>query len=98
MSKLHIKEYCGNDNKKNFSTYENILKTMITKSSFKNKIKIKQNKKFTRPTDVPFLIADTKKFKSLTKWQPKISLDQIIQDTLNYWRKRVEEDIYVDNK
>ncbi len=88
----------GNDNKKNFSTYENILKTMISKSNFKNKIKIKQNKKFTRPTDVPFLIADTKKFKSLTKWQPKISLDQIIQDTLNYWRKRVEEDIYVDNK
>ena len=29
----------GNDNKKNFSTYENILKTMISKSSLKIKLK-----------------------------------------------------------
>lgn len=88
----------GNDNKKNFATYKEILNRMIKLSNYKKEIKIKKIKGFTRPTDVPFLIADTKKFYQKTKWRPQISLDEIIFDTLDYWRKRVKNNLYTDNK
>ena len=45
--------------------------------------------KYTRPTKVPRLIADTGEFREITQWSPEISFEKILQDTLNYWRQRV---------
>jgi len=39
-----------------------------------------------RPSDDPVLIGDNKKLKSLG-WFPKISIEQTVEDTLNFWRK-----------
>ena len=45
--------------------------------------------KYTRPTKVPRLIADTGEFREITQWSPEISFEKILQDTLDYWRQRV---------
>ena len=45
--------------------------------------------KYTRPTKVPRLIADTREFRETTKWNPTISFDQILLETLDYWRAQV---------
>ena len=47
-------------------------------------------KEFVRPTSVPRLIADTKKFRDKTGWEPKKSFDDILIDTLEYWRTKIK--------
>jgi GDP-4-dehydro-6-deoxy-D-mannose reductase len=42
-----------------------------------------------RPSDVPRQEADTRKFTTLTGWQPVIPWHITLLDTLNYWRSRV---------
>ena len=46
--------------------------------------------KFTRPTNVPFLIADTSEFQALSGWTPCRSFSEILSETLTYWRRQVE--------
>ena len=58
-------------------------------STVKN-ISYKQDKKFIRPTNVPRLIGDMSKFKKVSDWEPKISFEQILLDTLEYWRNRIK--------
>ena len=61
---------------------------LIAMSNVK-RIKYKSHKPFIRPTNVPYLIADTKKFNKKTGWKIKYSFDDILRDTLNYWRSKV---------
>ena len=42
-----------------------------------------------RPSDIPKQEADTRKFTSLTGWQPCIAWHTTLRDTLDYWRRRV---------
>lgn len=42
-----------------------------------------------RPIDVPIIEADITKLQACTGWEPKISLDTTIQETLDWWRSRV---------
>src|SRR6266568_3810646 len=42
-----------------------------------------------RPSDIPKQEADTRKFTSLTGWQPRIPWHTTLRDTLDYWRRRV---------
>jgi GDP-4-dehydro-6-deoxy-D-mannose reductase len=42
-----------------------------------------------RPSDVQILISDSSRFCGLTGWEPQISLDRMLSDTLDYWRERV---------
>jgi GDP-4-dehydro-6-deoxy-D-mannose reductase len=44
-----------------------------------------------RPSDVPRQEADTRKFTTLTGWQPRIAWHTTLRDTLEYWRQKVEE-------
>ncbi len=39
-----------------------------------------------RPIDVPIIMADVTKIQTDTDWERKISLEQTLQDTLDYWR------------
>lgn len=83
----------GSDEKSHIHTYREVLKQLIKISKVKN-VKIVTDKQFVRPTSVPFLIGDTSKFRKLTGWKPKLSYDQILDDTLNYWRNFVAENLY----
>ena len=60
----------------------------------KNKVKIEVDSKFVRPTSVPRLIGDTRKFRELTGWEPEISFEQMLKDILEYWRDFVREGLY----
>jgi len=73
-------------------TFRQALEELLSISNLnKSEIGIKQVEKFTRPTNVPFLISDISKFNQLVKWTPQYSIADILGDTLDYWRKRVSQ-------
>jgi len=61
-----------------------ILNRLISLSSAK--IEVRTDKSLLRPSDDPELICDNSKFKKLTNWEPQISLDKTLKETLDYWR------------
>lgn len=50
---------------------------------------IVQNEERIRPVDLPIIVGDNSKFAKITSWKPQISIEQTLQDLLNYWRKRL---------
>jgi len=54
----------------------------------KKKIKIIQDPKRLRPSDIPLLVGDFKKFTKQTNWKLEIPLEKTLKDILNYWRER----------
>lgn len=52
-------------------------------------IKIEQDPKRKRPSDIPVQVGDYLKFYQKTGWKPTITLEQTLEDLLNYWRKEV---------
>jgi GDP-4-dehydro-6-deoxy-D-mannose reductase len=64
---------------------EDILNRLLSLSEKKISIEIDQN--LLRPIDAPDLICDNKKIKDKTGWEPKISIDETLKETLEYWRE-----------
>ena len=83
----------GSDEEDHVCTFKEALDRMIKLSTAKN-IEVKVSDKYVRPTALPFLIGNTTKFRKLTGWKPKIGMEQILSDTLNYWREFVKNDYY----
>ena len=81
----------GNNSVDSIFTFKQALEKLKKLSKIKN-LKHQEHKPFVRYTNVPFLIADTTEFNNLCRWKPKISFDQILQETLNYWRGRIKKD------
>jgi len=46
---------------------------------------IEQDPKMMRPSDVPYLLANSSKFCSTTNWSPNYSFKQTLKDLLDYW-------------
>lgn len=63
---------------------EEILDQIIALSGQKIRIQLEQER--LRPIDVPLIVADITKISEQTDWKQKISLEQTLQDTLDYWR------------
>lgn len=61
-----------------------ILNKLVSMSS--SKIEVKKDPALFRPSDDPELICDNSKFNKITNWQPQISLEKTLKDTLDYWR------------
>jgi len=78
----------GSDENDKVYTFRQALERLISMSTVKG-ITYVTAPEFVRPTKVPFLIGDTHKFREETAWKPEISFEQILSDTLEYWRKRV---------
>lgn len=64
-----------------------ILDLIVSMSSVEINVETDPNK--IRPVDVPVIEADITKITRLTGWTPQISLEQTIQDVLDYWRAHV---------
>src|SRR5258708_33867479 len=64
-----------------------ILHTLLAFSSKKITVKI-DHARF-RPIDVPEILCDCSKFRTLTGWQPSVPFEKTLQDILDYWRKIV---------
>ncbi len=52
------------------------------------KIRVEQDPKRLRPSDVPVLRGDCTRFTRETGWQPEIPFEQTVEDLLAYWRAR----------
>lgn len=55
----------------------------------KVKVCVKKDPKRMRPSDVPILIGDSKKFVKKTGWKPTIPMEKTLTDLLDYWRDEV---------
>ena len=67
---------------------DEILQKILALS--KIEIAVKQDPNRLRPADIPLIEADITKLRRDTGWQPAISLEQTLKDTLAYWRKQQE--------
>jgi nucleoside-diphosphate-sugar epimerase len=58
---------------------------MIRMAGLEGSVAVKQSSLYTRPTAVPYLIADVSRFTDKTGWTVQKSFDDILLDTLEYW-------------
>ena len=70
----------------NARSIKSVLNLLLSLSKVKN-IKIKQDPKRMRPSDVPVVLGDFSKFRKQTGWKPKIPFEKTMEDLLNYWRE-----------
>jgi GDP-4-dehydro-6-deoxy-D-mannose reductase len=72
------------------ATFDQCLHRMISMSSHNGDYSIIENPKFVRPTSVPNLTYKDDDFHAETGWKPIRNLDDIIRDTLGYWRRNYD--------
>jgi len=86
----------GSEDESHVHTFREVLHKLIDISKIKDKdsVKIVTEPKYVRPTNVPRLIGNAQKFRELTGWKPEIPFNQILEDTLDYWRDFVKRDLY----
>src|SRR3972149_8870722 len=63
-----------------------VLNLLLSRS--KVKIKVLQDKRRMRPSDVEVLVGDASKFMKVSGWRPEIPFEKTMEDLLNYWRER----------
>lgn len=68
-------------------TIRAILDSLVAASSVK--VDIHLNPELMRPIDVPLVSCDTRRLSECTGWEPRIPLEQTLNDILNYWRDHV---------
>ena len=79
---------CGNQVHK-MQYYTDLL---IKYSNFEyHEIEQKIYDPYYRPIDIQVQIGDSKELVELTGWSPKISIDQTMEDLLNYWRNKLKK-------
>ncbi len=83
----------GNEDPSHIHTFREVLGALLKMSKVSG-IQTKTDPKLVRPTSLPRLIGDSSKFRALTGWKPKIGFEQILEDTLNYWRDFVKNELY----
>lgn len=66
------------------------LNTLLSLSTFKDKIQIKVDPERLRPIDADLQVPDCRKFINHTGWTPQISFKQTMNDLLNYWRDKIK--------
>ncbi len=68
-------------------TIQSVLDLLLEKS--KANIKVKQDPKKMRPSDVEILLGDCSKFRKKTGWKPTIPFERSMEELLDYWRELV---------
>lgn len=66
---------------------QEILDKIISLSTLKIEVQVDPDK--LRPVDVPIIEPDISKINKCTGWSPKISIEQTLEETLEYWRKQL---------
>lgn len=64
---------------------KDILNMILSLSCRKIAVQVEESR--MRPVDVSIIEADTSKIRNEIGWEPKIRLEQTIEETLNYWRQ-----------
>ena len=68
-------------------TIRELLDRLLALSDAKVELEVDPDR--LRPSDVEILLGDYSKLEADTGWQPKISLQTTLQDTLDYWRSKL---------
>ena len=68
---------------------------MLLKLSGLKKVRIVKDPTRQRPSDVPILIGDCKKFRKATGWKPEINYRDTLLSMLSFWRKK---SLLINNK
>lgn len=68
-------------------TIQSLLDRLIQLASID--VEIRQKEHLLRVADTPRMLVDVSKLKQTTHWQPAYTLDQTLQDTLDYWRNQL---------
>jgi GDPmannose 4,6-dehydratase len=63
--------------------------TVFTKLDLNYEDYVVQDPKFLRPQELPFLRGDSTKFRSMTGWAPQITFDQLIDEMLEHWLRKL---------
>ena len=71
----------------NAPTIQDILDRLLSMTDAS--VEVRRVPEKMRPSDVEILISDSSRFRMATGWEPHVSLDQMLSDTLDYWRERV---------
>ncbi len=66
---------------------EEILNILLENSS--SEISTEPDPSLMRPSDTPEIYGDPAKLKNDTGWEPQLSLEQTLKETLEYWRSQV---------
>jgi GDP-4-dehydro-6-deoxy-D-mannose reductase len=66
-----------------------MLHYLISQSTMPDGIAIERDPARMRPSDVPILLGDSRKFGAKTGWEPLIPFRRTLRDTLDYWRGRI---------
>lgn len=64
-----------------------LLEIVLSKTSAS--VEVKQDPERMRPSDLPIVVGSYDKFNKATKWRPLISIEETIDDLLEYWRSQV---------
>ena len=75
-------------------TMKKALDMLIKHSTRAAEIKVEVDPVRVRPTELMTFIGDYKKFKSLTGWEIKYTLDETLEAVLNYWRDFIDKGMY----
>lgn len=52
-------------------------------------VEVREDPARLRPSDEPLLMGDNRKLRAATGWEPRIGMEQIVAELLEYWRARV---------
>ena len=69
---------------------QHYLDIMLELSGLNGKVELEIEPKFLRKVEIPVQIPDDSKVRKLLDWQPSISIEQTLQDLLDYWSKELE--------
>jgi GDP-mannose 4,6-dehydratase len=72
-------------------TIGDVLQTLISLSSSKDKIEIQVDPRRLRPIDADLQVPNTEKFTTHTGWTPIMPYEQTMLDLLNYWRDLIDK-------
>lgn len=68
---------------------QDVLDLILSKSTATITVEVDPAK--IRPVDVPIIEADTTKINKATGWKTEIPMETTIEETLNYWREKINE-------
>ncbi len=68
---------------------QELLDTLLGMSTIK--LQVQTDPAQSRPSEVPVVVCDARKFRERTGWQPTIPIQQSLQAVLDYWRQEVRE-------
>jgi GDP-4-dehydro-6-deoxy-D-mannose reductase len=62
-----------------------LLERLLKLTGVKIKLQVEESRK--RAAEAPVYVCDARRFQRLTGWKPQISIDRMLGDTLDYWRR-----------